>query len=98
MPQSKYGSINDEDIDIENINNNRYSSIRQILLGTVIVKTKWLHNDSVLFLGFFLALVSGGLFTANNFILNQYQVNAGDLLLVRTVLQLVIYICICFYR
>ena len=40
MPQSKYGSINDEDIDIENMNNNRYSSIRQILLGTVIVKTK----------------------------------------------------------
>ena len=32
MPQSKYGSINDEDIDIENINNNRYSSIRQWIL------------------------------------------------------------------
>jgi len=48
--------------------------------------------------GFFLALLCGGLFTANNFIINQYEVNAGDLLLVRTILQLTIYISICFYR
>ena len=40
--------------------------------------------------GLFLALLSGSLFTANSFVINQYEVNVGDLLLVRSVLQLLI--------
>ena len=49
-------------------------------------------------LGLSLALLSGCLFTANSFVINQYDINVGDLLLVRTILQLLIYSSISLYR
>jgi len=50
------------------------------------------------FIGLSLAFVSGGFFTANNFFINQFHVSVPDLLLVRTLMQMLIYSSICYYR
>jgi len=50
------------------------------------------------FIGLSLAFLSGGFFTANNFFINQFDVSVPDLLLVRTLMQMVIYSSICYYR
>ena len=55
-------------------------------------------KETVKFLGISLALVSGGIFTANNFFINQFHVSVPDLLLVRTLMQMLIYSSICYYR
>ena len=41
--------------------------------------------------GVALSLLSGFLFTSNNFVINQSQVCVSDLVLVRTVLQVLVY-------
>ena len=45
-----------------------------------------------------LALVSGILFTGNNFVINQSSVSVSDVVLVRTVLQLLVYSVIIWAR
>jgi len=50
------------------------------------------------FIGLSLAFISGGFFTANNFFINQFHVSVPDLLLVRTLMQMLIYSSICYYR
>ena len=45
-----------------------------------------------------MSLLSGALFTANNFLINQFEVSVSDVVLVRTVLQMIIYTSICVYR
>ena len=48
--------------------------------------------------GIVLALVSGILFTANNFLVNRYMVSACHLVLVRTLLQMLVYTAYCLAR
>jgi len=48
--------------------------------------------------GVVLASVSGILFTANNFVINQTKVDVGDVVLVRTLVQISIYLLILLYR
>ena len=48
--------------------------------------------------GIVLASISGVLFTANNFVINQSGVDVGDVILVRTVIQVIIYVLILMYR
>ena len=48
--------------------------------------------------GIVLASISGVLFTANNFVINQTGVDVGDVILVRTVIQIIIYVLILMYR
>ena len=48
--------------------------------------------------GVTLASVSGILFTANNFVINQTKVDVGDVVLVRTLVQISIYLLILLYR
>jgi len=50
------------------------------------------------FIGLSFAFISGGFFTANNFFINQFHVSVPDLLLVRTLMQMLIYSSICYYR
>ena len=45
-----------------------------------------------------MALVSGILFTANNFMVNRYSVSACHLVLVRTLLQMLVYTAYCLAR
>ena len=45
-----------------------------------------------------LASISGVLFTANNFVINQTGVDVGDVILVRTVIQIIIYVFLIIYR
>ena len=45
-----------------------------------------------------LASISGVLFTANNFVINQTGVDVGDVILVRTVIQIIIYVFLIKYR
>jgi len=45
-----------------------------------------------------LSLISGILFTANNFLINQWKVSVGDVVIVRTIIQMVTYTSICLYR
>ena len=48
--------------------------------------------------GVLLSLLSGSLFTANNFLINQFDVSVSDVVLVRCVLQMIIYSSICLIR
>ena len=48
--------------------------------------------------GIVLALLSGILFTANNFLVNRYSVSACHLVLVRTLLQMLVYTIYCLVR
>ena len=48
--------------------------------------------------GVTLASVSGILFTANNFVINLTQVDVGDAVLVRTAVQIAIYVVILIKR
>ena len=48
--------------------------------------------------GVTLASVSGILFTANNFVINLTQVDVGDAVLVRTAVQIVLYVVILIKR
>ena len=110
MAISKYGSINEDgdsnDRENREVRSNhihveesqRYSNLRQAIAGKFFFVYIHFITFSNLHLGFFLALLSGGLFTANNFVINQYNVNVGDLLFVRMILQLTIYTSISFYR
>ena len=45
-----------------------------------------------------MASFSGILFTANNFVINQSQVDVGDLVLVRTAVQIAVYVTILIAR
>ena len=45
-----------------------------------------------------MSLISGVLFTANNFLINQWKVSVGDVVIVRTVIQMVTYTSICIAR
>jgi len=92
MAISKYGSIN-EDGDSNDREN------REVRSNHIHVEESQRYSNlRQAIAGFFLALLSGGLFTANNFVINQYNVNVGDLLFVRMILQLTIYTSISFYR
>ena len=53
-----------------------------------------MYNMSIMttFGGALLALTSGVLFTANNFVLKESKVSVGDVVLVRSVLQLLVYL------
>ena len=48
--------------------------------------------------GTLLALLSGLLFTGNNFVVNQFSVAPIDLVLVRSALQLAVYTAVCCCR
>ena len=50
------------------------------------------------FKGILLALVSGVLFTANNFVVNQYDVSACHLVLARSLLQVLVYTAYCLAK
>ena len=50
------------------------------------------------FLGSFLALLSCGFFTTNNFLINQFSVSVPDLFLLRSIFNLIIYSSICYFR
>ena len=57
-----------------------------------------LDNFSIeLVSGIVLASISGVLFTANNFVINQSGVDVGDVILVRTVIQIIIYVFLIIY-
>ena len=45
-----------------------------------------------------LASLSGILFTANNFIINQTEVDVADVVLVRTIVQVLVYVPVILYR
>ena len=56
--------------------------------------TKYFHYLT----GVILASISGILFTANNFVINQSQVDVGDVVLVRTAVQMAVYVTILIAR
>ena len=43
------------------------------------------------FSGVLLSLISGALFTANNFVINQFNVVVSDAVLVRCIIQIILY-------
>ena len=69
-------------------------------IGTrLLVKTKCVILGShYFFVGIFLSITSGILFTANNFIINQFQVVVSDAVLVRCVIQAIIFSCIIYWN
>ena len=48
--------------------------------------------------GVFISICAGFLFTANNFMINQFQVVVSDAVVVRCVLQIIIYSAVIFSR
>jgi len=81
---TKYGSINHAE--------SGYVELGQIRRESFFSK----HKISIA--GVSLSLISGALFTGNNFIINLNGVSVCDLMLIRTFLQLIIYITICYYK
>ena len=68
--------------------------------GVIIIKErrghKQFHNSHNV--GVILASISGILFTANNFVINRTQVDVGDVVLVRTAVQIAVYVTILVAR
>jgi len=78
-----------------------YNSTRGEVTDQEPQQTEYIHRSSTwrqYAYGVFLASLSGILFTANNFVINQTQVDVGDVVLVRTLLQISIYLSILLYR
>ena len=90
MTGSKYGSINNNDTEAE-------GEVEARLAGEERLQEREGGARGQV-VGVSLALVSGALFTANNFLINQFRVSVPDLLLVRTLMQMLIYTGICLYR
>jgi len=98
-----YGSvhISDNSDERKKIGDNGYVSMsedqEELYQELLHVQESWTTRHKQ-FIGISLALVSGGIFTANNFFINQFHVSVPDLLLVRTLMQMLIYSSICYYR
>jgi len=54
------------------------------------------HRNQII--GSLFALISRGLFTTNNFLINQYSVSVPDLFLLRSIFILLIYFTVCYFR
>ena len=67
-------------------------------IGEIMVNMTLRQTLRIIISGLSLAFISGGFFTANNFFINQFHVSVPDLLLVRTLMQMLIYSSICYYR
>ena len=72
------------------------NSIINNVIIIIIINT--IFNSAYHLAGVVLASVSGILFTANNFVINQTKVDVGDVVLVRTLVQISIYLLILLYR
>ena len=72
-------------------------SYKNILVGEHYIGCRSELFNS-LFPGVILSLLSGVLFTANNFIINQFQVIVSDAVLVRCIIQITIYTLIIFFN
>jgi len=81
---TKYGSINHAE--------SGYVELGQIRRESFFSK----YKNSIV--GVSLSLISGALFTGNNFIINLNRVSVCDLVLIRSILQLIIYTSICYYK
>ena len=55
------------------------------------------NGFTVLITGVVLSVISGALFTANNFVINQFDVAVSDAVLVRCVIQIIIFTFIIFF-
>jgi len=103
VDSKNYGSIHTSDNSNERkkIGDNGYVSMsedqEELYQELLPVQESWTTRHKQ-FIGISLALVSGGIFTANNFFINQFHVSVPDLLLVRTLMQMLIYSSICYYR
>ena len=53
---------------------------------------------SLFILGCLFALLSRGLFTTNNFLINQFSPSVPDLFLLRSIFILLIYLTVCYFR
>jgi hypothetical protein len=76
----RYGAVEETE---EEININSYNVSEDS-------RTPWCNYKSIL-LGVVLSLISGALFTANNFVINQFDVVVSDAVLVRCVIQIIVF-------
>ena len=72
--------------------------INNVIIIIIIIIINTIFNSAYHLAGVVLASVSGILFTANNFVINQTKVDVGDVVLVRTLVQISIYLLILLYR
>ena len=75
-----------------------WKSRHKQFIGEIMVNMTLRQTLRIIISGLGLAFISGGFFTANNFFINQFHVSVPDLLLVRTLMQMLIYSSICYYR
>ena len=105
----RYGAINDHDgeedteeqVVEDNISENSAISsnkYKTIFAGKINDKDDNNIERAWIILGALLSTISGVLFTANNFIINQYKVIVSDAVLVRCVIQIFIYSIIIFWN
>merc|ERR1712123_389615 len=75
----------------------RYGSVNQGEVEEETIFEKLITpSRKKMIIGIFLSTSSGILFTANNFIVNQFEVVVSDALFVRCVIQATIFSCIIF--
>jgi len=96
MTVTKYGSnaASNVEADESGLNDSLNTSLHNPIFGA---KSSLVYRNRK-FVGIVLALVSGILFTANNFLVNRYSVSACHLVLVRTLLQMLVYTIYCLVR
>lgn len=96
MTVTNYGSIAASIVgaDESGLNDSLNTSLHNPIFGA---KSSVVYRNRKL-IGIVLALVSGILFTANNFMVNRYSVSACHLVLVRTLLQMLVYTAYCLAR
>jgi len=87
----RYGAIHDGDGEVDYTNHETEDNISE---DSAIPINKY----KTILIGASLSIISGALFTANNFIINQFEVNVSDAVLVRCIIQIFIYSIIIYWN
>ena len=92
----RYGAVPENEVDESESEHSFIFTKHRILIFGIILNL-WLRSI-IITLGIMLSVISGSLFTANNFIINQFQLVVSDVVLVRCVIQAFIFIFIMFWN
>ena len=97
VTRTRYGTVENEVDDGEGRSEVSilFTKHKNIIFGKILILE--LRSMIISSVGIVLSIISGSLFTANNFIINQFQVVVSDAVLVRCVLQAFIFTFIIYW-
>ena len=97
VTRTRYGAVENEVDDSERGNKVSilFTKHKNLIFGKILIL---IFTSLMICVGIVLSIISGSLFTANNFIINQFQVVVSDAVLVRCVLQALIFTFIIYWN